>query len=445
MEHNNIWEILLKELYQETPPEKHESLDLWFGKAKPIDYQEQQLTVEVPNSYIRDWIDQNYKNILDGILFKIMNEKIDVLFISDEVTNFPKTNIKVEVQEEIVKVNLNIDNRYTFDNFVIGKNNQFCHAVAYAVSNSPGTVYNPLFLYGGVGLGKTHILNAIGNYVISHKRNIKVMITPAEMFANDLIDSIKKGKQNLFREKYRNLNVLLIDDIQSLVRWDSAQDEFFYTFNSLYSSQNQIVMTSDRPPKEIPKLHERLVSRFQQGMMAQITAPDLETRMAILKNFADRQNIHDVQEEVVYYIAQKVKDNVRVLEGALIRLSAFSNLLDKPIDLKMAHEIINDMIGDDQVEINIEYIQRKVADYYDLSESAMKGKRRKKSISLSRHVAMYLARELTDLPLKEIGGYFGGKDHSTVIHAIKKVEKLISEDHNFHNEIEKLKKIIKNN
>ena len=271
------------------------------------------------------------------------------------------------------------------------------------------------------------------------------MITPAEMFANDLIDSIKKGEQNLFREKYRNLNVLLIDDIQSLVRWDSAQDEFFYTFNSLYSSQNQIVMTSDRPPKEIPKLHERLVSRFQQGMMAQITPPDLETRMAILKNFADRQNIHDVQEEVVYYIAQKVKDNVRVLEGALIRLSAFSNLLDKPIDLKMAHEIINDMIGEDQVEINIEYIQRKVADYYDLSESAMKGKRRKKSISLSRHVAMYLARELTDLPLKEIGGYFGGKDHSTVIHAIKKVEKLISEDHNFHNEIEKLKKIIKNN
>ena len=439
-----IWHLLLEDIQSEMPSEKHESLSLWFGKAKPIEINDNTLIIEVPNSYIRDWIEQNYSTKINKVLSNIADKEFEIKFVCKENTNIPEPKIKVEIQEAVIRVNFTVDNRYTFDNFVIGKSNQFSHAVAYAVSNNPGLLYNPLFLYGGVGLGKTHILNAIGNLIINNKRNTKVLFTPAEMFANDLIESIKKGKQNLFREKYRNLEVLLIDDIQSLVRWDSAQDEFFYTFNSLYSAKNQIVMTSDKPPKEITKLHERLVSRFQQGMIANILPPDLETRIAILKNFSERQNINNVPDEVIYFIAQKVKDNVRVLEGALIRLSAFSSLIEQPIDKNMASEVIMDIVGEQSDEITVDFIQRKVADYYDLSETALKGKRRKKSISLSRHVAMFLSRELTDLPLKEIGRFFGGKDHSTVIHAIKKVEKLLSEDVNFQQEIKKLKIEIRN-
>ncbi|MBN1620833.1 chromosomal replication initiator protein DnaA [candidate division WOR-3 bacterium] len=434
------WIKIISLLKNESPFERHESLNLWFGNSKVVHFQDGFLTVEVPNSTIKDWIDHNYLKKINQLIKQNFNDSFEVSFIAKEFNNIPEPEIKIETQEAVVNMNYsNLDSKYTFENFIQGESNKFACAVAVSVSDSPGVKYNPLFLYGGVGLGKTHLLNAIGNEILRKRKVKNLLIISAEMFVNELIESIGKNQQNIFRKKYRNLGILMIDDIQSLVRWDSAQDEFFHTFNTLYSLKNQIVMTSDRPPNEIPKLHERLVSRFQQGLMVEIKPPELETRMAILERYAKNNNII-VEKEVLDIIARKVTDNVRVLEGALIRLSAFSEIIGKAeIDMEMAHEILQDILKKEEKEISAELIQKKVAEFFDLSEYAIKGKKRNKSIAISRHIAMYLTREMTKLSLKEIGELFGKKDHSTVIHAIKKIENKIKEDQHFAREIEKIK------
>lgn len=434
------WNKIISLLKNESPFDRHESLNLWFGNSKVIQFEDGFLRVEVPNSTIKDWIDHNYLKKINQLIKHNFHDTFEVSFIAKEFNNIPEPEIKIETQEAIVNMNYsNLDSKYTFENFIQGESNKFACAVAVSVSDSPGVKYNPLFLYGGVGLGKTHLLNAIGNEILRKRKVKNLLIISAEMFVNELIESIGKNQQNIFRKKYRNLGILMIDDIQSLVRWDSAQDEFFHTFNTLYSLKNQIVMTSDRPPNEIPKLHERLVSRFQQGLMVEIKPPELETRVAILERYAKNNNIR-VEKEVLDIIARKVTDNVRVLEGALIRLSAFSEIIGKEeIDMDMAHEILQDILKKEEKEITTELIQKKVAEFFDLSEYAIKGKKRNKSIAISRHIAMFLTREMTKLSLKEIGEFFGKKDHSTVIHAIKKIENKIKEDQHFAREIEKIK------
>ncbi|MBN2364364.1 chromosomal replication initiator protein DnaA [candidate division WOR-3 bacterium] len=438
------WERIVKLLKNEAPFEGHESLNLWFANSKALHMDDGVLKIEVPNSTIKDWIDHNYLKKINNLIKANFPSNFEITFIAKEFNHIPEPEIKIETQEAVINISTtNLDNRYTFDNFIQGDSNKFACAVAVSVSDNPGTRYNPLFIYGGVGLGKTHILNAIGNKIIHGRKLKQILLTSAEMFVNELIESIGKNQQTIFRKKYRNLNVLMIDDIQSLVRWDSAQDEFFHTFNTLYSLKNQIVMTSDRPPNEIPKLHERLISRFRQGLMVEIKPPELETRIAILERYAQNNHIN-VEKEVLDAIARKVTDNVRVLEGALIRLSAFSSIVGKDvIDIEMAHEILKDILKSEEKVITPEIIQKKVAEFFDLSEYAIKGKKRNKSIAISRHIAMYLTREMTDLSYKEIGELFGKKDHSTVIHAIKKIGKKIQEEQSFAKEIEKIKSDLK--
>lgn len=434
------WNKIIDLLKNESPFNGNESLNLWFANSKVLEFENDVLKIEVPNSTIKDWIDHNYLEKINQLVKDNFAKSFKVVFVAKNFNYIPEPKIKVETQETLADISsTNLESRYTFENFIEGETNKFACAVAKTVSDNPGTRYNPLFIYGGVGLGKTHLLNAIGNKILVKSKTKHLLFISAEMFVNELIESIAKNQQNIFRRKYRHLNILMIDDIQSLVRWDSAQDEFFHTFNTLYSLKNQIVMTSDRPPNEIPKLHERLVSRFQQGIMVEIKPPELETRIAILNNYAQNNNIK-VQDDVIYEIAKKVTDNVRALEGALIKLSAFSSLIGKDIiDVEMARDILKDILKDEEKVITPELIQKHVAKYFDLSENVIKGKKRNKSIAVSRHIAMYITREMTDLSYKEIGEFFGKKDHSTVIHAIKKIGKKIKEEKNFAREIEKIK------
>ncbi len=418
-----------------------QNVSTWIKPINPVKISGNVLTVEVPNKFIKDWVKDNYKKTIEetlsavGTVNYIINIKINEK--SKKIINKEKDNIRksVDIVEEKLQIPeqnlLNINNRYTFESFVSGPSNQFAHAAAMAVSNNPATTYNPLFIYGGVGLGKTHLINAIGNEI--HKRNNKTKICyySSEKFTNELINSLRHARMEEFRNKFRSIDILLIDDIQFIAGKKSTQEEFFHTFNALYESHKQIVVTSDKFPKEIPDLEERLRSRFD------IQAPDTETKQAILKMKADQNNI-ELPEDVIYFIANSISNNVRELEGYLIRIGAFSSLTSTPINIDMAKKVLKDILIENNREITIEKIQKRVAEHFQIKVNDLKSSKRLKSIVFPRQIAMYICRNMTNLSYPEIGAKFGGKDHSTIIHAIKKIEKNMQDDLHTKNIINKL-------
>ena len=439
-----IWMETLESLKEKI---SEQNVSTWIKPINPVKISGNVLTVEVPNKFIKDWVKDNYKKTIEetlsavGTVNYIINIKINEK--SKKIINKEKDNIRksIDIVEEKLQIPeqnlLNINNRYTFESFVSGPSNQFAHAAAMAVSNNPATTYNPLFIYGGVGLGKTHLINAIGNEI--HKRNNKTKICyySSEKFTNELINSLRHARMEEFRNKFRSIDILLIDDIQFIAGKKSTQEEFFHTFNALYESHKQIVVTSDKFPKEIPDLEERLRSRFEWGLIADIQAPDTETKQAILKMKADQNNI-ELPEDVIYFIANSISNNVRELEGYLIRIGAFSSLTSTPINIDMAKKVLKDILIENNREITIEKIQKRVAEHFQIKVNDLKSSKRLKSIVFPRQIAMYICRNMTNLSYPEIGAKFGGKDHSTIIHAIKKIEKNMQDDLHTKNIINKL-------
>ena len=324
--------------------------------------------------------------------------------------------------------------RYTFDTFIVGSSNQFAHAACRAVAEAPSRSYNPLFIYGGVGLGKTHLMHAVGQYVLQHDRNLKLTYISSERFMNEMINAVRYDRVLDFRERYRSVDVLLVDDIQFLAGKEGTQTEFFHTFNALYDSQKQIVLSSDCPPREIPALEERLRSRFEWGLTADIQSPDLETKVAILKRKAETEAV-PLPDNVAMYIAGKIKSNIRELEGSLIRLIAYASLTGQEITLQLTQEVLKNILDHEVKAVTIEIIQKFVADYYNLKMVDLKSRNNAKSVSKPRQIAMYLCKSLTHASLPEIGRSFGGKHHSTVIHSIRKVEDLRKKDSDFNTQI----------
>ena len=404
----------------------------WFSGSRLLEHTGDTFYIEVRDSTVSQWIESYYMGTLRSILESLGYGNCNII-LKARKTQFtpPKLTLPPQQEEE------DIEKRFTFDTFVVGKSNMLAHAAAHMVAQRPGRAYNPLFIYGGVGLGKTHLILAIKNYVRENYPSLKVLYVQTEKMMNELIQAIKNGTTLAFKERYRGLDVLLIDDIHFLSGKESLQEEFFHTFNELYNNKKQIVLTSDRPPKEMHALEERIRSRFEWGLVVDIQPPDFETRLAILKKKTELDNIN-IDDDILYYIASHVKDNIRTLEGCIFKILAYSSIHKQEIDLDTAREILRDIIKETTAEITIERIIKCVAEEFGISEEMIKGKRRKKEIVTARQVAMYLARELINMPLKEIGMNFGGKDHTTVLHAIEKIKRTMDHDIKLRKRVEKL-------
>jgi len=426
------------------------SFDTWLKFTKAVSLKGKTLIVEAPNDFARDWLDGNYKELLSEILYDLVGEQMTLKFIIPETvqddsfqTTQPK-KVKPKADQSSVETLQNVLNpKYTFDTFVIGSGNRFAHAASLAVAEAPAKAYNPLFIYGGVGLGKTHLMHAIGHYVLEHNPLAKVVYLSSEKFTNEFINSIRDNRPDDFRNKYRNVDILLIDDIQFLAGKESTQEEFFHTFNTLHEENKQIIISSDRPPKEIPTLEDRLRSRFEWGLITDITPPDLETRIAILRKKAKAEGL-EIPNEVMLYIANQIDSNIRELEGALIRVVAYSSLQNKDINADLAAEALKHIIPSSKPRVVTIYdIQKLVGEQYGVKLEDFKAKKRTKSVAFPRQIAMYLARELTDFSLPKIGEEFGGRDHTTVIHAHEKISKLIQTDEQFKRQIQELENLIR--
>lgn len=430
------WQEILSTL---EPAMSKPSFDAWLKPSVPVAIEDGALIVEVPHEFARDWLQSRYEGPITQALRAATGLDLAVRFV---VPKQPKTldaalahaapekdsadAAEVPQPEDAAQSVLNP--KYTFSSFVVGNSNRFAHAASLAVAEAPGKAYNPLFIYGGVGLGKTHLMQAIGHYVMSHYPSLKVVYVSCEQFTNELINAIRYEKTLDFREKYRNVGVLLIDDIQFLAGKERTQEEFFHTFNALYEANRQIVISSDRPPKEIATLEDRLRSRFEWGLITDIQAPDLETRIAILKKKASLEKLQ-VPNDVLVYIANQIHSNIRELEGALIRVVAFASLVNKQITVQLAAEVLRDMLPSSKPkQISIELIQKIVAEYFNLSVDDLTAKKRSRTVSFPRQIAMYLARELTESSLPRIGEEFGGRDHTTVIHACEKIHEDMKND-----------------
>lgn len=423
-----------------------QTFDLWFRPIKPLKIQNDQIVLEVPNRFFKEWIEDHYQDqvteVFGGLLEKEVSVKLKV-FEKQEDPSLRRMETKRENRRaKLASRGIFLNPKFVFDTFVIGPSNQFAHAAARAVADSPGKVYNPLFIYGGVGLGKTHLMNAIGNLVIDKRPDIKVLYAPAEQFTNEFVYSMRNDKMSEFKEKYRNLDVLLIDDIQFIAGKTGTQEELFHTFNSLYDTHKQIVFSSDRPPKDIAPITERLRSRFGMGLIADIQIPDIETKMAILGKKSEMEGIH-LPQDVIFFLSSKIKSNIRDLEACMIRLGALSSLSGKEITVEMAQEVLKDLIHDEERAVTVDFIQKKVCEYYGLKLQDIKARKRTRDIAFPRQVAMYLSKMLTESSLSEIGKSFGGKDHSTVIHACKLVEERRKRDEEFNKKLDYLIKKIK--
>ena len=425
------------------------SFETWLKSTKAIALNKNTLIVEAPNDFAREWLDGNYKEILTEILYELIGENMSLKFVITEsnmddpimVSPANKKPAKPEVITDSAQHMLNP--KYTFETFVIGSGNRFAHAASLAVAEAPAKAYNPLFIYGGVGLGKTHLMHAIGHYVLEHNPMAKVVYLTSEKFTNEFINSIRDNRPDDFRNKYRNVDILLIDDIQFLAGKESTQEEFFHTFNTLHEENKQIIISSDRPPREIPTLEDRLRSRFEWGLITDITPPDLETRIAILRKKAKADGL-DIPNEVMLYIANQIDSNIRELEGALIRVVAYSSLENKDINADLAAEALKSIIPSSKPRvITIQDIQRVVGEQFGVKLEDFSAKKRTKSIAFPRQIAMYLSRELTDFSLPKIGEEFGGRDHTTVIHAHEKISNLIKTDPQFQKQIQELENKLK--
>lgn len=422
------------------------SFNTWIKSILPLSMDKEFIKLGVPNQFTKEILESRYKDLLSNSLQIITTKKYSLIFIILSEVNSDTIDSDTLKNEQNLK---NVDDmsamlnpKYKFDSFVIGNSNRFAHAACLAVAEAPAKAYNPLFIYGGVGLGKTHLMHAIGHYILQNNPRAKVVYVSSEKFTNELINSIKDDKNEEFRTKYRNIDVLLIDDVQFIGGKERTQEEFFHTFNALHENNKQIILSSDRPPKEIPTLEDRLRSRFEWGLIADIQPPDFETRIAILKKKADVENL-DIPNEVMVYIATKIKSNIRELEGALIRIVAFSSLTNKQISVDLASEALKDIISNKHSkQITIELIQDIVANTYNLRIEDFKSARRTRNIAYPRQIAMYLCRKLTDMSLPKIGEEFGGRDHTTVIHAYEKISGEIKKDEALKNIVSDITKKI---
>lgn len=439
-----LWETVIGEVKKEIPDE---SLELWFRPLKPISLENGVFTLQCPNKFFSDWIGQNYQKKIEEILSgrtgnetklnytiaqsleeETRKEEKEALLLPQTLTGFSEQ--AEPKKEESDSFSSEFDPRYTFENFIVGSSsNRFAQAAAFRVATEPGRAFNPLFIYGGVGLGKTHLLHAIGHRSKQSYPEIRVVYVTSERFITEFIDSLRYERVSNFRNKYRQTNCLLIDDIQFLIGKQGSQEEFFYTFNTLYDSRRQIVITSDRPPHEIPTLQERLISRFEWGVVADIKPPELETRIAILRKKAEKEKLY-VPDDVIGYIAEQIQTNIRQLEGALIRVVAFASLLGTEITVDKAKEVLHDIVAKKEITqpVTIERIQKVVAKKFNLSIKELISKKRTDSVAWPRQVAMYLARNLTEFSTTEIGEASGGRDHTTVMHACDKVKLKLSSD-----------------
>jgi len=434
---NEVWNQIVASLDQRI--DKH-SLETWIQPVKPLELTDRAFTIGVPSKFFATWLENHHADIIRQTLKEITGRDLDLEFSVLSVERPPEGPIAgspspVTARRKVEGANLNP--KYTFEAFVVGGGNNFAHAAAMAVAERPARAYNPLFIYGGVGLGKTHIMQAIGSYVLTTKPDLRVCYVSAEKFMNEMIYSIQRGNTISFRTKYRGMDVLLIDDVQFLAGKESTQEEFFHTFNSLYDAHKQIVMTSDRAPKEIPTLEERLVSRFEWGLVTDIGPPDYETRVAILKRKAEDENL-GIPDEVFHMIAEAIKVNIRELEGSLVKLVAFSSFTGRAITPELAEEVLRDILSPQSRTITVDDIKRIVAAHYKLAPDALVSRRRTNAIAFPRQVAMYLSRMLTDHSLNDIGSAFGKRDHTTVMHACDKVGEKARSDPKFQGLIDAL-------
>jgi chromosomal replication initiator protein len=414
------------------------SLDTWIRTVKPLHIENDVFTLEAPSEFNRDILKSRYIPLITNAVKTVTNKVYEIeVIIRDSNNAADEPNLEEKNPHSSL-----LNPKYTFDTFVRGSGNQFAHAGAVAVAEFPAKKYNPYFIYGGVGLGKTHLMHAIGHYVLEQNSSARVLYVTSEKFTNELINSIKDVKNEEFRNKYRNIDVLLIDDIQFLVGKERTQEEFFHTFNALYEAQKQIVISSDKAPKEFNTLEERLRSRFEWGLIADIQAPDIETRIAILKKKAQMDKIV-VSDDVIFYIADNILSNIRELEGALNRVIAFSSLTNRPITLELTQECLKQLISNsNNREINPNTIMKTVGRYFDINPDLLTGSKRSRDITYPRQIAMFLCRELTDLSLPKIGQAFGGKDHTTVLHACEKVQEEIQRNSETRRAISEMKKNI---
>ncbi len=428
-----LWADVLSALKKEVSIQSYET---WLKPTKGISLNNETLIVEVPNKFFREWLVDHYYDILMRTIGRISGQKIRIDFVvsSSAPAPFTAKNTAAFSQEPVQSVpahrpDIYLNPKYTFDSFVVGPSNRFAHAASSAVAESPARAYNPLFIYGGVGLGKTHLMQAVGHYILQKNSAAKLTYTSSERFTNQLINAIQNRTTMRFREKYRSVDILLIDDIQFIAGKESTQEEFFHTFNTLYDAHKQIVISSDRPPKDINRMEERLISRFEWGLITDIQPPDLETRIAILRKKAEREVVK-VPDEVMFFIGEKIRSNIRELEGSLIRVVAYSLLTNNPISISIAEEVLKDAIKEDSYvkAITLDKVLKMVADNFEIKVSDIKKGGRSKVIAFPRHIAMYLSRELTNHSLSEIGEFFGGRDHTTVLHAYGKIKKQSTQD-----------------
>jgi chromosomal replication initiator protein len=428
---------------------------IWLAHTEPLALSQDVLTVAAGSEFAAEWIEDKYGDLLGEVAERVVGQRLRVQFehrtrggaaVTEPVAQpQQQTAPPPPVQQSQVNpaplstVGAPLNERYVFDRFVVGANNQLAAAATRAVAEAPARMYNPLFIYGGVGLGKTHLMHAIGHAILARDPSKRVAYISSERFTNDLIASIQEGRMAEFRRRYREIDLLLIDDVHFLGEKERTQEEFFHTFNALHDAQRQIVMTSDRPPKEIPGLEERLVSRFEWGLVTDIKPPDFETRVAILRKKADEDQIA-LADEVLEFIARNCRSNVRELEGAVIKLLAYSSLTRREVTIDLAREALGGVLsGGEAPEITPARIRERVANVFGVTVEALSSKKRTKEITMPRQVAMYLIRELLDLPLVEIGRLFGGRDHSTVIHSIQKVEEDLATDDAFHARVQSLR------
>jgi len=436
------WSKILNSIKADLNPQSYEA---WFTPIRLSSISDAFICIEVPDEFFKSWLVDHYSDTIRRSVSLATGKDLKIEFLvqkpGDKKTDKPGPHPQLPPQSQTqirhpsypefeslqgVKT-FDFDPKYTFDTFVVGPCNRFAHAASLAVCESPAKAYNPLFIYGGVGLGKTHLMKSVANKILTGPQKLKVVYISSEKFTNQLISSIQNRTTIKFRQLYRTVDVLLIDDIHFIAGKESTQEGFFHTFNALHEANKQIVISSDRPPKEIPGLEERLVSRFEWGLVVDMQPPDLETRIAILKKKAEREGI-DVPDDAMFSIGEKVRSNIRELEGALIRVVAYSKLMNESINLGLVENVLKDMFVEESKKITIDLIQKSVADYFDLRISDLRSKKRSQDIAYPRQVAMFLVRDMMGCSLTEIGEYFGGRDHTTVLHSCEKMTKLIKKD-----------------
>ena len=443
----SVWQKIIEKINaEESGPSK-----MFMGSIKPDKLENNILTMVTVNEFCRDFVNKRYEKVINQILKEfdpVLNYEIIVK--AGKTVNKPSQPSLPTLSEPVAPVTKTpsskydsmFNSKYTFDSFVVGKSNQFAYAVCQGVTKNPGVLHNPVFIYGGVGLGKTHLIQAIGHEIIKNDPKAKIAYLSSESFTNEFIDSLRDKKTDDFRKKYRKIDLLLIDDVQFFAKKEQTQEEFFHTFNELFQQKKQIVLTSDTSPDKIPDVDERLASRFAMGVVVDIQPPDLETRTAILMNCAKKSMV-DVPEDVIMYIAQGVTSNIRALEGAFSSVLAYAGVMNKPINKDLVDQVLKDVLRETAGgKISISWIIKRVAEFYDITEAEMVGKRRSADLVLPRQVAMRLSQILTEASLNQIGEKFGGRDHTTVMHACDKVNKMIKNDKNFSEEFERIKRFV---